>query len=71
VGVTTHCGTSAAQNRSTFMEALDVGKHTVTGQNELPPGQSAFISAAGVPSPHMCDQVAMFNNFTYKDMPKP
>jgi penicillin amidase len=71
VGVTTHCGTSAAQNRSTFMEALDVGKHTVTGQDELPPGQSAFISAAGVPSPHMCDQVAMFNNFTYKDMPKP
>jgi penicillin amidase len=70
VGVTTHCGTSASQNRSTFMEALDVGK-TVVGQDELPPGQSAFISAAGVPSPHLCDQVAMFNNFTYKDMPTP
>jgi penicillin amidase len=69
-GVTTHCGTSASQNRSTFMEALDVGK-TVVGQDLLPPGQSAFISAAGVPSPHLCDQVAMFNNFTYKDMPTP
>jgi penicillin amidase len=70
VGVTTHCGTSASQNRSTFMEALDVGK-TVVGQDLLPPGQSAFISAAGVPSPHLCDQVAMFNNFTYKNMPAP
>ena len=69
VGVTTTCGISAAQNRSTFMMAVDVGP-VVTGQDLLPPGDSGFISAAGVPSPHMCDQVSLFNDFTYKPMPK-
>ena len=67
-GVTTHCGTSAGQNRSTFMMAVDVGR-TLTGQDELPPGQSGFISAAGTPSPHLCDQVGLFNGFRYKAMP--
>jgi penicillin G amidase len=67
-GVTTHCGSSASQNRSTFMMAVDVGR-VLTGQDELPPGQSAFISSAGVPSPHMCDQVGLFNTFHYKTMP--
>jgi Penicillin amidase len=69
VGVTTHCGTSASQNRSTFMMAVDVGP-VVTGRDELPPGESGFISAAGVPSPHLCDQVSLFNDFRYKPMPK-
>jgi penicillin G amidase len=68
-GITTHCGTSASQNRSTFMMAVDVGR-TLTGQDELPPGQSGFISAAGVPSPHLCDQVGLFNSFRYKAMPR-
>jgi acyl-homoserine lactone acylase PvdQ len=68
VGITTHCGTSASQNRSTFMMGVDVGP-TLTGQDELPPGQSAFISAAGTPSPHLCDQVGLFNDFRYKNMP--
>ncbi|HEY1916488.1 MAG TPA: penicillin acylase family protein [Streptosporangiaceae bacterium] len=68
-GVTTDCGTSASQNRSTFMMAVDVGPHQLTGQDDLPPGQSGFISAAGVPSPHFCDQVGLFNTFTYKNMP--
>jgi penicillin G amidase len=68
VGVTTHCGTSTSQNRSTFMMAVDVGR-VVTGQDELPPGESGFISAAGVPSAHLCDQVSLFNDFTYKPMP--
>jgi len=68
VGITTHCGTSASQNRSTFMMAVDVGP-TLTGQDELPPGQSAFISAAGTPSPHLCDQVGLFDSFSYKNMP--
>jgi penicillin amidase len=69
-GVTTHCGTSASQNRSTFMMAVDVGPHRVTGRDELPPGESAFISAAGTPSPHLCDQVGLFNDFRYKAMPR-
>jgi penicillin amidase len=68
VGITTHCGTSASQNRSTFMMGVDVGP-ALTGQDELPPGQSAFISAAGTPSPHLCDQVGLFNDFRYKNMP--
>jgi penicillin G amidase len=67
-GVTTHCGTSASQNRSTFMMAVDVGQ-ALTGQDELPPGQSGFISATGTPSPHLCDQVGLFNSFRYKAMP--
>jgi penicillin amidase len=69
VGVTTSCGISPAQNRSTFMMAVDLGP-VVTGQDLLPPGESGFISAAGVPSPHMCDQVSLFNDFTYKPMPR-
>jgi hypothetical protein len=68
-GVTTTCGTSASQNRSTFMMAVDVGPKVLTGQDALPPGQSGFISSAGVPSPHLCDQVGLFNTFTYKNMP--
>jgi penicillin amidase len=68
-GVTTHCGTSASQNRSTFMMAVDVGPRLVTGRDELPPGQSGFISAAGAASPHLCDQVGLFNDFRYKEMP--
>jgi hypothetical protein len=69
VGISTTCGTSASQNRSTFMMAVDVGPHSVTGQDELPPGESGFISAAGTPSPHLCDQVSLFNTFQYKAMP--
>jgi penicillin G amidase len=68
-GVTTQCGTSASQNRSTFMMAVDVGPRLVTGRDELPPGQSGFISAAGAASPHLCDQVGLFNDFRYKEMP--
>ncbi len=68
IGVKTTCGVSAAQNRSTFMMAVDVGP-VVTGQDLMPPGESGFISSADVASPHMCDQVKMFNDFTYKAMP--
>jgi penicillin G amidase len=64
------CGTSPSQNRSTFMMAVDVGPLAVTGQDELPPGESGFISAAGVPSRHLCDQVKLFDSFRYKAMPK-
>lgn len=67
-GVTTHCGSSASQNRSTYMQAIDLDQK-MTGFNELPPGQSGFISASGTPSPYMCDQVHLFNSFQYKPMP--
>jgi penicillin amidase len=68
-GVVTACGTSASQNRSTFMMAVDAGPQLVTGHDELPPGESGFISAAGVPSQHLCDQVSLFDDFRYKAMP--
>jgi penicillin G amidase len=67
-GVKAHCGSSASQNRSTYMQAIDLNQQMV-GFNELPPGQSGFISASGVPSPYMCDQVGLFNSFRYKPMP--
>jgi penicillin amidase len=68
-GYTVDCGTSASQNRSTFMMAVNVGPTTLTGYDELPPGQSGFLGADGVPSPHLCDQVTLFNTFRYKAMP--
>ena len=68
-GYTVDCGTSASQNRSTFMMAIDVGSKTLTGADVLPPGQSGFLGANRVPSPHLCDQVKLFNTFQYKPMP--
>ncbi len=50
------------------MQAIDM-TNQVIGQNMLPPGQSGFISAAGVADPHFCDQVGLFDTFAYKDMP--
>jgi penicillin amidase len=64
-----NCGTSASQNRSTFMMGVDVGPKTLTGADVLPPGESGFLGADGVPSPHLCDQVTLFNTFHYKPMP--
>lgn len=69
VGYTVHCGVSASQNRSTFMMALDVGPSSITGVDVLPPGQSGFLGEDGVPSPHLCDQVHLFDTFHYKAMP--
>ena len=66
--VVTHCGASPSQNRSTFMMAVEADR-AMTGQDVLPPGQSGFISATGLPSPHLCDQVHLFDSFTYKNMP--
>jgi penicillin amidase len=68
-GVVTHCGSSPSQNRSTFMMAVDA-RRGMPGQDVLPPGQSGFISAAGAASPHLCDQVGLFDTFTYKHMPR-
>jgi penicillin G amidase len=68
-GYDVDCGTSASQNRSTFMMAVDVGPKTLTGADELPPGESGFLGADGVASPHLCDQVTLFNTFHYKAMP--
>jgi penicillin G amidase len=64
-------GRSATQNRSTWMQAIDVGPHELTGVSVLPPGESGFIDRNGVFSPHFADQVTLFDTFTYKPMPAP
>ncbi len=64
-GVITHYGSSPSQERSTYMQAIDLAPH-VFGVNVLPPGQSGFIGLGGQPSPHFGDQVSLFNQFGYK-----
>jgi len=66
-GVTTHFGSSPSQERSTYMQMLELST-PIRGVNVLPPGQSGFISKAGRPSPHFGDQIKLFNTFTYKPM---
>jgi penicillin amidase len=43
---------------------------TLKAEDVLPPGQSGFVSIAGVPtgtgSPHLTDQIDLFNHFQYK-----
>ncbi len=67
IGVTTHFGSSPSQERSTYMQMLELST-PIRGINVLPPGQSGFISKAGVPSPHFGDQIGLFDSFSYKPM---
>ena len=63
-------GRAASENRSTYMQALELGRHIV-GENVIPPGQSGFIHQvgnAGQADPHMGDQADLFRSFTYKPM---
>jgi penicillin amidase len=64
-------GTSPTQNRSTWMQAIDVGPSEISGVAVLPPGESGFIGKDGTFSPHFADQVQLFNAFRYKPMPSP
>jgi penicillin amidase len=64
-------GTSPTQNRSTWMQAMDVSRAGIHGVAVLPPGESGFIARDGTFSPHFADQVPLFNAFAYKPMPNP
>lgn len=66
-GVMTSFGRSPSQQRSTYMQASELGRR-VRGWNAVPPGQSGFISAAGQPSPHFADQIGLFDAFRLKPM---
>src|SRR5579871_4236296 len=70
----TSFGKAAEENRSTYMQAVDVGR-TVRGENVLPPGESGFIhqlpSGQGQADPHMGDQAGLFRTFTYKPVGLP
>jgi hypothetical protein len=67
----TSFGKAAEENRSTYMQAVEVGR-TMHGENVLPPGESGFIhqlpNGQGQADPHMGDQADLFRTFTYKPM---
>ena len=67
VGVTPHLGSSPSQERSTYMQLLELST-PIRGVNVLPPGQSGFISRKGQPSRHFGDQIGLFDRFKYKPM---
>ena len=64
-------GKAPSENRSTYMQALELGK-PIRGENVIPPGQSGFIRhlgpLMGEADPHMGDQADLFRTFTYKPM---
>jgi penicillin G amidase len=64
-------GTAPSENRSTYMQALEVG-HPIRGANVVAPGQSGYIQHLGTlqgqADPHMGDQADLFRTFTYKPM---
>ena len=62
-------GRVGTENRSTWMQAMDVGPPAITGVSVMPPGESGFIARDGTFSPHFNDQVPLFNQFAYKPMP--
>ncbi|HZP40759.1 MAG TPA: penicillin acylase family protein [Candidatus Binatia bacterium] len=67
----THFGKAAQENRSTYMQALELGR-PIVGENVIAPGQSGFIrhnaDGSGTADPHMGDQADLFRTFRYKPM---
>src|SRR5262249_41085655 len=65
-------GRAPEENRSTYMQALEVGRRRIVGANVLPPGESGFIQhmpdGSGLADPHMGDQAGLFRTSTYKPM---
>jgi penicillin amidase len=64
-------GTAPSENRSTYMQALELAK-PIHGENVIAPGQSGYIQhtgpGMGTADPHMGDQADLFRTFTYKPM---
>jgi penicillin G amidase len=67
IGAKTHFGRSPSQERSTYMQLLELGT-PIRGVNVLPPGQSGFLSKSGRPSSHFGDQIRLFDAFSLKPM---
>jgi hypothetical protein len=67
----TSFGKAPSENRSTYMQALELAK-PIRGQNVIAPGQSGFIKhlafLSGEADPHMGDQADLFRTFSYKPM---
>jgi len=68
----TSFGRAPEENRSTYMQALEVGGKAVVGENVMPPGQSGYIrhlsNGQGIADPHMGDQADLFRSYQYKPM---
>jgi len=62
-------GTPAAINsHGTYQQAVEIGPGLLIDDNIVPPGQSAFVSLAGIPSPHVDDQWPLHTAWLFKDM---
>lgn len=56
------------ENRGTFNEIIELSP-TPTGQIIVPPGNSGYISSAFVESPHLRDQLPLYEAFQYRPLP--
>ena len=61
-------GHSATQNRSTWMQAIDIGPQTSPASTYSRPARADSSDKAGTFSPHFADQVPSFYGFVYKPM---
>ncbi len=61
-------------NRGTYNQVIELPlwrnkqQELVRGENVLPPGQSGFVNASGVPSPYAVDQLPLYTSWMFKDM---
>jgi len=60
--------TMERENRGTFNEILELSA-TPSGRIIVPPGNSAYISPDLVESPHLRDQLGLYEAFQYRKMP--
>ncbi|MCL5277863.1 MAG: hypothetical protein M1517_08840, partial [Deltaproteobacteria bacterium] len=67
----THFGTAPSQNRSTYMQVINLTS-PIWGENVLAPGENGFIQfnpdGSGTVGPNFGDQVDLFRAFAYKPM---
>jgi len=57
----------AIGSHGTYQQAIELGPALIVDENIVPPGQSAFVSLAGVPSPHVTDQWPLHVAWQFKD----
>lgn len=58
----------AISSHGTYQQAIEFGADTIIDENIVPPGQSDFVSLAGLPSPHLSDQWPLHLAWRFKDM---
>jgi penicillin G amidase len=58
----------AISSHGTYQQAIEFTADTIVDENIVPPGQSEFVSMAGVPSPHVSDQWPLHIAWRFKDM---